>query len=135
MRDYLLTTKSHIYTIQAVRADNATDVTAYNATLNGYLLDPVPVGNNVSYNYVYGICGTDPLLWPRTPSEVLVEVNGSQLLEPATVGELLPATTYCFTACVSDVTAGTPETCGNVLNFTTPAKPAVETYPPYYIGQ
>ena len=80
------------------------------------------------------MCGTNPLQWLQTPTEVLTEITGGLPLQSARVGNLQPQTEYCYTACVTDLTAGTDEFCGNVVHFTTPPPPAVQTKSLYNVG-
>ena len=61
---------------------------------------------------------------------------GAGSIPPATVGNLEPSTEYCVRVCMEDETAGGGYICSNnPTSFTTPAAPAVETDPPYYIGK
>lgn len=66
-----------------------------------------------------------------------VPVNGT--LQSVTVGvppmpALLDNTLYCYDACLTDVTAGTPEECAEVQAFATPNAPEVITDPAFNVG-
>lgn len=61
---------------------------------------------------------------------------GAGSIPLATVGNLEPSTEYCVRVCQQDETAGGGYICStNPTSFSTPAAPAVETNPPYYIGK
>ena len=60
--------------------------------------------------------------------------SGSGTLPSFTVGDLEPSTQYCVAVCIQDDTAGSGYICSTPTTFSTPAPPAVETNPPYYIG-
>jgi hypothetical protein len=112
-----------------------TDVTPYNATFNGNFTDLNP-GSNYSYYYQYGDCTGFPTGASTTPVATVSNAAANGTVPSATVGGLQPSTNYCARLCIQDDTAGSGYICTvPPQSFTTPAPPAVETNPPYYVGK
>ena len=96
--------------------------------------------SNYSFYYEYGPCSGFPTNGQTqtvpVPPGTVDGAAGAGSIPPATVGNLEPSTEYCVRVCMEDETAGGGYICSsNPTSFSTPAAPAVETDPPYYIGK